>query len=310
MPIPLISVVGATASKKTDLAIQLAKQLNGEIISADSMQIYKYMDIGTATPSASELEATRFHLVSCLTPDIAYNTGQFVLDASQAILDIIARGKLPILAGGSHLYIQSLCFGLRALPTIEQPILDKVAKLHQGQGLEACYAILQENLPDVAANLHPNDISRIHRALAVFWQTGKSLASFQTVLNPIEVKPFFIAVHWERAQLFKRINKRVELMLKQGLLEETENLLQNYSPSLPSMNSIGYKQAVAFLNQTMDKASMLQDIQKKSRVYAKKQLIWLRKQQVHYVTGQDKAFNEREIKQLLQQMHTFLASSK
>lgn len=273
----IIAVIGPTASGKTEIGLKLARKIDGEIVSVDSMQIYRGMDIGTAKPSARMRAEIPHHLIDILNPDQSYNAGLFAEDADRIISQLGKQNKPAILLGGTNLYLKTLIHGLIPVPEISSEIKQEIQRLLQEKGLAHCYRQLQTLDPLSAQKLHPNDISRISRALAVVMETGRSIQAFQEQhrFNQERYRVLLIGARWPRDELYQRINRRVILMAEEGLVEETESLLeQGYSSELPSLKSIGYKQAVAFLNNKISRSDMIADIQQKSRHYAKKQLTW------------------------------------
>ncbi len=289
-------VVGPTASGKTDTGLKLASRIGGEIVSADSMQIYRWMDIGTAKPSASERAEVPHHLIDILTPDKPYNAGQFAQDADQVIAELQERGKPVILLGGTNLYIRALIHGMIPVPEISAPVKVEIKRMLAEKGLAHCYQQLQSLDPKSAAKLHPNDVARISRALAVFLETGRSIQDLQEEhgFNQMRYQPLFIGTRWPREVLYQRINQRVLMMVEAGLVEEAESLLwRGYGSGLPSLRSIGYRQAFEFLDEKIDHDEMISDIQQKSRHYAKKQMTWYRNNpDVHWLDGNDLGEND------------------
>ncbi len=278
--IKLIVVVGPTASGKTGLGIQLAQAIGGEIVSADSMQIYRYMNIGTAKPTPAELTKASHHLIDCLDPKQPYNAGKFVEDADRCIREIDQRGKFAIVLGGTSLYIRALVQGIIPVPDTPPKLKEEVHGMVEREGLAKVYERLKALDPKSASPLHPNDVSRICRAMEVVLQTGRSIQEFQNRhrFQSKRYDAYFLGVRWPREILYERINRRIVMMIDEGLIEEVESLLQRgYDESLPSMKSIGYKQACQYLKGEFSKEEMIADIQQKTRHYAKKQMTWYRK---------------------------------
>ncbi|MBU2644301.1 tRNA (adenosine(37)-N6)-dimethylallyltransferase MiaA [bacterium] len=288
-PARIIAVVGPTASGKTETGLTLAHRIGGEIISVDSMQIYRWMDIGTAKPSAEMRAEIPHHLIDICNPDELYNAGQFSLDADRVITQLQERSKIPILLGGTNLYIKSLIHGIIPVPVISTDIKRNIQTLLAEKGLAHCYQQLQALDPKSAAKLHPNDVSRVSRALAVVMETGRSIQEFQEQhrFSQERYKVLFIGTCWPRDILYQRINQRVLAMVAAGLVDEAESLLwRGYSSELPSMKSIGYKQAFSFLDDKISHSEMVAGIQQKSRHYAKKQLTWYRNDpEVRWLNG-------------------------
>ena len=287
--VKVIAIIGPTASGKTSLGIQLANQFNGEIISADSMQIYQYMDIGTAKPTSEELQSAPHHLIDIIPPDLPFNAGMFVEQADKAIKCINQKHKNPIVLGGTSLYIRTLIDGMIGAPEAPSDIKKKIQQDIELKGLNYCYQQLKSLDPESASELHGNDISRIVRALEVYLTTGKSIKILQKKhqFRDRRYQPFYVGLDWPRDVLYQRINERVKIMVHQGLIEETEGLLKKgYDKKLPALNSIGYRQAVLYLEGKMTQDEMIADIQQKTRRYAKKQMTWYRKNsEINWLVG-------------------------
>ena len=273
----VLVLLGPTASGKSALGLLLAQALGAEIVSADSMQVYKGMDIGTAKPSAQERALVPHHLIDLLTPDQPYSAGAFQKDADEVIRDLGQRGKVPLLLGGTHLYLKALVEGLIPLPPSDPALKESLYRRLAQEGVAPLYQELCALDPQGAAALHPQDSSRVTRALEVRMGTGKSILSWQEEhgFGEQRYRPFYLAIHWKREELYRRIDQRTEEMVKRGLVEETRDLLdQGYDPKLPALQSIGYGQAVEHLTGRLNRSAMTEQIQQKSRRYAKKQLTW------------------------------------
>ncbi|MCP4295416.1 MAG: tRNA (adenosine(37)-N6)-dimethylallyltransferase MiaA [Proteobacteria bacterium] len=289
MPLPpLIAVIGPTASGKTKLGIQLAQMLNAEIISADSMQIFRRMDIGTAKPTKSEQLEIVHHLIDILEPTQSYNAGLFAQDAENIAKDIKSRGKNTILLGGTNLYLKALIHGIIDVPDTSHDV-DQMIKLHlREKGVRGCHQWLSEVDSRTAAKLHPNDIARVVRALEVYLTTGNSIQDFHKnhgfSINNFKV--FYIGYNFTRDELYSRINQRVDKMFEQGFISEVKSLLsEGLSSELQSMKSIGYKQVISYISGKFTYQEMIDDIKIKSRRYAKKQLTWLKKTpDIHFLS--------------------------
>lgn len=275
----VLAVVGPTASGKSALGLQLAAQFSGAIISADSMQVYRQMDIGTAKPSLAEQRSVPHHLLDILGPEQPYDAGRFVADADRAIEQVHQSGLVPIVVGGTHLYLKALIHGLIPTPDVDIELKQRLYERLKLEGVAPLYQELCEVDPLTAQRLEPMDSSRVVRALSVWLSTGRSITDWheEHEFKEQRYQPFYIAVQWEREQLYQRINQRVEHMVQSGLVEETQGLLgRGYAGSLPSLNSIGYKQAVSHLNGEISHQMMVQQIQQSTRRYAKKQLTWIK----------------------------------
>ena len=286
----ILVIVGPTASGKTAVGIELAQRLNGEIISADARQIYRFMDIGTAKPTAEERSAVRHHLIDFVNPDEDYSAGQFAEDASAVIEDILCRGKMPILVGGAGLYIRALFDGFSPMPKIPAEI--RVRLKEEGrESLPELYKRLCEVDPEWAAKIQATDTQRILRGLEVFEASGKPFSEHQKVppTPPIRHTASYFGLHWEREALYERINARACLMFENGLIEEAASLRdRGYTPALNALNAFGYREIFQYLDgkTTLDRA--LADLQRGTRRYAKRQMTFFRKnERIQWVDGSD-----------------------
>ena len=276
----LIAVVGPTASGKSELALALAEALGGEIINTDAMQVYRGLDIGTAKPDAAARARVAHHLLDVVAPDEAYSAGRYLADARRIIADLRTRGRAPILCGGTGLYFRALLFGLAEIPPIPPEVQARVAAQLAAEGLAAAHARLTQVDPRAAQRIHPNDPSRIARALEVFGATGRPLSDFQAEQPFREVAPHVLSVgcRWERAALYARINARVERMLAAGWVDEVRGLLAaGYDPQLKPLRSSGYREIAALLQGGRGPQRLAEDIATRTRHYAKRQLTWFNK---------------------------------
>lgn len=276
----LVIVQGPTASGKSELAVRLAERVGGEVINADSMQVYRKMDIGTAKPSAELLARVPHHLLDVVAPAEPFSAADFRDHASRLIADIHGRGKRAILVGGTGLYIKALTRGLVESPGGNESLRRELEEQAEREGLSVLHRRLAEVDPAAAARLHPNDRIRVVRALEVFLLTGRTLTSWHEghgfSAQPYRCLNLGIAV--DRAQLVRRVEERVERMIGEGLVAEVEGLLAaGYAPSLKAMSSIGYKEICAYLagECTLDEAVGL--IKRNTCQYAKRQMTWFRK---------------------------------
>lgn len=270
----IVVICGPTASGKTALGIQVAQQANGEIISSDSMQIYKDMDIGTAKPTPEERAQAVHHLVDFVSPDQRYSVADFKKDATEKIEDILSRGKLPIIVGGTGLYVNSLIHNIEykeEITDIEyRNELEKV-------DLETLYKQAQEIDPEAAAKVSQNDRKRITRILEIYHTTGKTKTQMEAESRK-EVKydyKIFVLTP-ERDKLYERINLRVDLMMQAGLVDEVKQLLQKYNEFPTAMQGLGYKEVKEYLDGDTTEEEMVEKIKQESRHYAKRQLTWFR----------------------------------
>ncbi|MEN6445467.1 MAG: tRNA (adenosine(37)-N6)-dimethylallyltransferase MiaA, partial [Candidatus Cloacimonas sp.] len=242
--IPVITIEGATATGKSALAIALAEDFETEIISADSRQVYRFLDIGTAKVSKEEQQRVKHHLLDIINPDETYNAGNFVADAEKIIADLYSKGKIPIICGGSGLYIKALLEGIFAHPPLPKNIRETLKQRLKDEGLAVLYADLQKCDPEFAAQISKNDTQRILRGLEVFLGTGIPLSEhWHNQKESQKYNVFRILIDIPRSELYKRINLRMEKMLADGLLKEIEDLLaMGYSDSSPALNCMVYKE--------------------------------------------------------------------
>jgi len=278
-PSKILIICGPTASGKSDLALRLAHALDGEIVNADSMQIYRGLDIGTAKPSREEQAEIRHHLIDVADPAQLFSAADFSAAADAAIKDIAGRGKRVIVAGGTGLYIRALVKGLVDSPggtgELRRTLQDEAAR----DGNEAMLERLRQVDPDLAAGLHPNNLVRIIRALEVYHLTGIPLSRFQKehAFAARRYDTLQIGISVDRGLLYQRIDERVERMLADGLLNEVSTLLEaGFGRDLKSMRSIGYKEAAAHLCGELSKEEAVRLIKRDTRHYAKRQLTWFK----------------------------------
>ncbi|OPX26048.1 MAG: tRNA (adenosine(37)-N6)-dimethylallyltransferase MiaA [Candidatus Cloacimonas sp. 4484_140] len=279
----LIIVCGPTGAGKTSLALRLAHELSGEIISADSRQIYKYMNIGTAKPTIKELECVPHHLIDIITPDQKFTAGKFVKRADMAISEIVAKKHIPFIVGGTGFYIKSLLYGLSKIPYIPNKVRNKLTKQVEQKGAHNLHCMLNEVDPIAAQKIDPNDGNRIVRALEVFQVTGTPISSYwkKDALTK-RYQYFTIFLNDERSVLYEKINTRVDKMVQEGLFDEFKHLLEmGYTRNDPGMNSLGYKEIFAYIDKTQDFPTTIELIKQHMRNYAKRQLTWFNKQKIH-----------------------------
>jgi len=277
---PALLLMGPTASGKTSLALELARELPVEIVSVDSAQVYRDMDIGTAKPSAAERSEVPHHLIDLIPPNESYSAARFRADASRVMEEIAARGRLPVLVGGTMLYFKSLREGLSELPEADAHVRARIEAEAAERGWPAMHAQLAAVDPVTADRLNRNDAQRIQRALEVFRLTGKPMSGF-TGRN--RAKPRFhilgiALVPGDRAKLHRRIEERFAAMLRVGLVDELAALRSRYplTPDLPSMRSVGYRQAWQYLEGAFDREGLLAQGIYATRQLAKRQLTWIR----------------------------------
>jgi tRNA dimethylallyltransferase len=277
----IITICGPTGIGKTGFAIALARKFNGEIIGADSMQIYKHMDIGTAKPDSHELQLAPHHLVDFLDPKAEFDAGQYASLAGKTIESLYNNDKLPIVAGGTGLYIRALLHGLfRAQPVCEKTLAD-LTRIQKEKGNLFLYEQLKHQDPVAAQKIHPNDSFRLIRALEVFKTTGQPISAKQKAHDFKESKyqSLTIGLHMDRKKLYERINQRVDIMISQGLLNEVNLLVEKgYSLDLKPMQSIGYRHMGMFLNGEVDFDEAVRLLKRDTRRYAKRQFTWFNKE--------------------------------
>ena len=279
-----ILLMGPTASGKTKLSVAMAQVLNAEIISVDSALVFKGMDIGTAKPTEAERGGIVHHLIDILDPSEAFSTGQFRNRALELMADITARGKLPILAGGTMLYFSALTQGLAQLPEADPEIRQRLEQQLQEIGKQAMHQRLAAVDPVAAARIHMNDPQRVQRALEVYEISGKPLTSFFHADEGEDLPYAYTKIIIEprqRQSLHNKIAERFQLMLAQGLIDEVEALRQrgDLDESMPSIRCVGYRQVWSYLNGEYDFAAMQEKGIAATRQLAKRQLTWLRKEQ-------------------------------
>lgn len=279
-----ILLMGPTASGKTALSVAMAQALNAEIISVDSALVFKGMDIGTAKPTEAERGGIVHHLIDILDPSEAFSTGQFRNRALELMADITARGKLPILAGGTMLYFSALTQGLAQLPEADPEVRQRLDQQLQALGKQAMHERLAAIDPVAAARIHMNDPQRVQRALEVYEISGKSLTSFFQADEGDDLPYAYSKIVIEPRQrhtLHDKIAERFKLMLAQGLIDEVEALRQrgDLDESMPSIRCVGYRQVWSYLNGEYDFADMQEKGIAATRQLAKRQLTWLRKEQ-------------------------------
>ena len=287
----VIVICGPTASGKTALSIELAKKINGEIVSADSMQIYKDMDIGTAKPTIEEMQGIEHYLIDFVPPDDRYSVADYKIDAKKAIKKILEKGKTPIIVGGTGLYVDSLIYEIE-YPNIEfdENYRKELEEQVEKQGLDKLYEQAKIIDPQAIEKISKNDKKRILRVLEIYHATGKTKTEQEVESRKKEVEYDYkvFALNWDREKLYERINKRVDIMIEQGLIEEVKQISKKYNKFPTAMQGLGYKEVVEYLEGNCTKEEMIEKIKKETRHYAKRQLTWFRKNsQTIWLNGQD-----------------------
>ena len=305
----IICIAGPTASGKTALAVALAKELNGEVVSCDSMQIYRRMDIGTAKPTVEEMQGIPHHMIDVAEPDEDFSVSRYCAMAAPIVEDIVKRGKTAVIAGGTGLYMDSLIQGNDFAPFPSTGVREKLEQEAGEQGIQALYDRLSEIDPEAAAKLHLSDKKRILRALEVYLETGETITEHnrKTQLLPPRFTPLWLGLDFEsRADLYSRIDRRVGIMLEQGLIGEIQGLLSCGIPEkCTAMQAIGYKEFVAALNGECTLEEAANQVRQSSRRYDKRQLTWFRRNKsIHWLIrkpGQEGEEILTRARQLLQE---------
>lgn len=266
---------------KTALSIELAKKINGEIISCDSMQVYREMDIGTAKVTKEEAKGVKHYLIDCVSPNERYTVSDFKKDSEEAIKEILSKGKMPIVVGGTGLYVNSLIYGIEYQEmefdlAYRNELMD-IANTEEG--LNSLYKKAQEIDPEAMKIISKNDKKRIVRVLEIYKATGKNKTEQEKLSRQKEVEYDYkvFVVNMDREKLYNRINKRVDLMIENGLIEEVKRIYNKYNEFPTAMQGLGYKEVVEYLQHEISKEEMIEKIKQESRHYAKRQITWFRK---------------------------------
>ena len=295
----VIVICGPTASGKTALSIKLAKKINGEIVSCDSMQIYKEMNIGTAKPTKEEMQGIKHYLIDFVSPDERYSVADYKKDAKKAIKEILAKGKTPIIVGGTGLYVDSLIYEIEYQEIeFDENYRKELEKQAEENGLEELYERAKKIDSEAIEKISKNDKKRILRILEIYHATGKNKTEQEKESRKKEVEYDYkvYALDWEREKLYERINKRVDMMIEQGLIEEVKKIYQKYEKFPTAMQGLGYKEVVEYLEGKTTKEEMIEKIKQETRRYAKRQLTWFRKnKQTIWLNAQDKIQNNIQI---------------
>ena len=281
MKTKIVAICGPTAVGKTAYAIQAARALDGEIISCDSMQLYRYMDIGSAKPTAEERAQAVHHLIDCIDPAEEFSAAKYQTLARQAIADVAGRGKLPIIAGGTGLYLNSILYDMDfSAPPANDGTRDALYDLAEREGPEALHRRLADADPEAAARIHPNNVKKVVRALEAA-EAGQRVKDFATQLKPSEeIDPVLIGLTRDRAELYDRINRRVDILMEAGLLEEVQGLLdRGLTEADIAMKGIGYKELIGHIHGEYDLAEAVRLIKRNTRHLAKRQMTWFKRYQ-------------------------------
>ena len=276
----VVVICGPTASGKTALSIELAKKINGEIISSDSMQIYKNMNIGTAKPSNDERQGIKHYLLDFVEPNKRYSVADFKKDAEKAIEEILEKGKVPIIVGGTGLYVDSLIYGIEYQDIkFDERYRKELENRAKQEGLESLYNEAKQIDPQAMEKISANDQKRILRVLEIYKLTGKTKTEqeIESRKNGVKYDYKVFAINMDREKLYNRINKRVDIMIEQGLIQEVEDLLKKYQEFPTAMQGLGYKEVVEYLQGEISKEEMIDKIKMETRRYAKRQITWFKK---------------------------------
>lgn len=288
----VIVICGPTASGKTKLSIELAKKINGEIVSCDSMQIYKDMNIGTAKPTFEEMQGIKHYLIDFISPDKRYSVAEYKIDAEKAIEEILNKGKIPIVVGGTGLYIDTIIYGIE-YPKIEfdDKYRKELEEREKKEGLIKLYEEAKQIDEEAIKKISINDKKRILRILEIYHATGKNKTEQEIISR--EKGPKFdykvFAINMDREKLYERINKRVDIMIDNGLIDEVKKLLNKYKEFPTAMQGLGYKEVKEYLENKISKEEMIEKIKQESRRYAKRQITWFKKnKQTIWINGLNK----------------------
>ncbi len=305
----IVAIAGPTASGKTALALKIAERFDGEVVSCDSMQIYRHMDVGTAKPSIEEMERVPHHMIDIVEPSENYSVADFVEKARECIDDIIDRGKLPVLAGGTGLYMDSIIENIEFGDFgSDQEFRREMERLAAQQGNEAVHKLLEEKDPEAAEKIHPNNVRRVIRALEVCRLTGKTFTQVNMESRRQKMYDALIfAIDTEREVLYERINARVDRMLEEGLFEEVQGLKSmGIRKEHTAMQAIGYKELMEVLDGECGFDEAVEKIKQESRRYAKRQLTWFkRNKDIHWVS----VASDEDVKKVLEKCFTFVQKS-
>ena len=276
----IIAIAGPTAVGKTKFAIEVAKAFNGEVVSCDSMQLYKYMDIGSAKPTPEEMAQAKHHLVDFLDPRDEFSVSRYQEIAKEAINDILSRGKIPVISGGTGLYLNSLLYNMdfSSVPG-DYSYRNELTELAEKEGNEYIHNMLAQQDPEAASKIHPNNVKKVVRALERLKEGEGKIKQFSDIKEETtDYEAILIGLTRDREELYNRINLRVDLLMEAGLLEEVQQLMNmGLTPDNISMKGIGYKEIMDYLDGKYSLEEAIETVKKNTRHYAKKQLTWFRR---------------------------------
>ena len=265
---------------KTSLGVDLAKKINGEIISADSMQIYKYMNIGSAKPTLDEMQGIKHYMIDFVEPNERYSVAAFKKQSTECIKEVLEKGKVPIVVGGTGLYINSLIYGIEYTATeIDEEYRKKLEEIAENEGLDALYSEALRLDPEAMKTISKNDKKRIIRVLEMYKNKGKTKTELdlESRKNGVEFDYRVYITNLDREKLYDKINKRVDMMIAQGLIDEVKFILNKYEEFPTAMQALGYKETKEYLDGNLTKEELIEKIKQETRRYAKRQLTWFRK---------------------------------
>ena len=295
----VIVICGPTASGKTALSIELAKKINGEIISCDSMQIYKEMNIGTAKPTAEEMQGIKHYLIDIISPNERYSVADYKKDAKNAIKEVLKKGKVPIIVGGTGLYVDSLIYEIEYQDIkFDENYREYLEKRVETEGLENLYNEAKKIDEKAIEKISKNDKKRILRILEIYHATGKNKTEqeIESRKKEVEYNYKIYAINWNRETLYERINKRVDIMIELGLIKEVKDIYEKYNKFPTAMQGLGYKEVVEYLEGNCTKEEMIEKIKMETRRYSKRQITWFKKnKQTIWLDGEEKLQNNIQI---------------
>lgn len=289
-PVPLLVVVGPTASGKSALALRAAEASGGEIVGADSVHVYRRFDIGSGKPTPQERARVRHHLVDIAEPDAPIDAAEFAALADAAIADIVSRGRSAIVCGGTFLWVRALLYGLAPSPGADDAVRARHRRVVEAEGRPALHAELARVDPRIAARLSPNDFVRVSRALEVYELTGKPMSDFQEEhgFREPRYRARLVGIRWTMDELTARITERVDGMFRAGLLDEVRGLVASGYGDARAMGSVGYRQVKEALDRgTIDETALREEIVRATRVFARRQRTWLRERPVEWLSPEE-----------------------
>jgi len=277
--VTLVALIGPTAVGKTEISHRLTERIPFEIVSCDSMQVYRGMDIGTGKPSPDEKERYHYHMIDIVSPHHRYSAGEYVRDASRAIENIAQREKIPLVVGGTGMYLDSLLYGISSMPEANLSLRRELMEEVKREGISSFHERLEKVDPESARRIHPDDVRRIVRALEVYYLTGKPISEIQREEGRVpRYNHLIVGIYRARNELYERINARVEKMFEEGLVKEVAGLLERgCGADLPALQALGYKEVMEFLNDVYDLEEAKRRIKKNTRNFAKRQMTYFRK---------------------------------